>query len=96
MEVLWKTVTGIVNHHLTAAIEFHDTLHILCTGRSMGIDSLKAKLIHHLMAMRYEVLHDIYLDIHKAYDALDCGGCLDILVTYRVGPLALRLLWRYW
>ena len=62
----------------------------------MRTDPLKAKLIHHLMALREEVLHDIFLDIHKAYDALERGRCLDILVTYGVGPLALRLLWRYW
>ena len=48
------------------------------------------------MALREEVLHDIYLDMHKAYDALYRCHCLDIPVAYEVGPLALRLLWRYW
>ena len=96
VEVLCKTVMGIINQHLTAAIQFHDTLHIFCTGRSMRTDSLKAKLIHHLMALREEVIRDIFLDMHKAYDALERGRCLDILVIYGVGPLALRLLWRYW
>ena len=62
----------------------------------MGTDSLKAKLLHQLMDLKEEVLHDIYLDMHKAYDALDHGRCLDILVAYGLGPLALRLLWRYW
>ena len=70
MEVLWKTVMGIVNLHLMAAIQFHDTLHILCTVRSMGTDSLKSILLHHLMALREEFLHGVYLDMHKAYDAL--------------------------
>ena len=43
-----------------------------------------------------EVLYGIFLDIHKAYDALDCGRCLNILVAYSVVPRALRLLHRYW
>ena len=49
-----------------------------------------------LMDLREEVLNDIFLDMHKAYDALERGRCLDILVAYGVGPLDLRLLWRYW
>ena len=87
---------GVVNHYLTAAIQFHDTLHIFCTVKRMGTDYIKAKLLHQLIALREEVLHDIFLDMHKAYDALDCGICLEILVVYGVGTLALRLLWRYW
>ena len=90
---MWKTVMVIVNRHMMAAIQLHETLHILCTVRSMGTDFLKDKLLHQLMALREEVLHDIFLDIHKAYDALERGRCLDILVAYGVGPLALRLLW---
>ena len=86
---------GILNCHPTAAIQFHDTLHIFCTGRRMGTDSLKSKLINQLMALREEVLHNIYLDMHKSYDTLYHGRCLDILVAYGVGPLDLRLLWRY-
>ena len=87
---------GIVNHHLTAAIQFHDTLHIFCTIKRMGTDYIKAKLLNQLIALREEVLHDIFLDMHKAYDALDCGICLEILVVYGVGTLDLRLIWRYW
>ena len=62
----------------------------------MGTDSLKEKLIYQLMALRYEFLHDIFLDMHKAYDARYRGHCLYILVAYGVGPLAMHLLWSYW
>ena len=48
------------------------------------------------MVMRKEVLYEIFLDIHKAYDALDRNHCLDILAAYRVIPRAIRLLRRYW
>ena len=46
--------------------------------------------------MREEVLYEIFLDLHKAYDALDRDRCLDILAAYGVGPWAIRLLRRYW
>ena len=38
----------------------------------------------------------IFLDLHKAYDALDKSRCLEILEGYRVGPQARRLLRAYW
>ena len=38
----------------------------------------------------------IFLDIHKAYDALDRYRCLDILEGYGVVPQSRRLLQTYW
>ena len=38
----------------------------------------------------------IFLDLTKAYDALDRSGCLEILEGYGVGPSARRLLTIYW
>ena len=48
------------------------------------------------MALREEVLYVIYLDLRKAYDALDRSRCLEILEGYGVGPKARILLTRYW
>ena len=41
-------------------------------------------------------MYEIFLDLHKAYDALDRSRCLDILEGYGVGPQARRLLYTYW
>ena len=38
----------------------------------------------------------IFLDLHKAYDALDRSMCLEILELYGVEPRAPRLLRTYW
>ena len=46
--------------------------------------------------MREAVLHNILLDLQKAYDALDREWCLNILAVYGVGPWTLRILWTYW
>ena len=96
VDVLWKTVRGILNRCLTAAIQFHGTLHGFRTGRGTGTASLEAKLIHQMTLIREELLYKIFLDIHKAYDALDCVQCLDILAAYGIVPRSLRLLWSYW
>ena len=36
--------------------------------------------------MREEVLYEIFFDLHKAYDALDCGLCLDTFAAYGIAP----------
>ena len=76
MEVLWKTVTVILNHRLTMVIKFHDNLHDFHSGIGTGTASIESKLLQHLMAMREEVLYDIFLGLHKSYGALDCSRCL--------------------
>ena len=48
------------------------------------------------MAMREAVVYEIFLDLHKAYDALDWDRCREILVAYGVGPRALQILRMYW
>ena len=79
MEVMWKVVAAILNLRLTASITYHDFL----------------QLLQQLAALREEVLYVIFLDLHKAYDALDRSRCLDILKGYGVAPRARRLLQAY-
>ena len=46
--------------------------------------------------MREEVLYVIFLDLTKAYDALDRSRTLEILKGYGVGDRVRRLLATYW
>ena len=55
-----------------------------------------AAMLQQLAALREEVLYVIFLDLHKAYDALDRSRCLEILEGYGVIPNARRLLTNYW
>ena len=75
---------------------FHDVMHGFRAGRGMGTADLEAKLLQQLTDMREAVLFEVFLELQKAYDALDWDICLDILAAYRVGPRTLRLLWTYW
>ncbi len=52
---------------------------------------MEVKLNQQLAWVDQEPLYQIYLDLRKAYDALDRGRCLEILAGYRVGPNLLRL-----
>ena len=92
VEVVWKVVAAILNLHITASITYHDFLHGFRAGHGTGTATLKAKLLQQLADMREEVLYMIFLDLHKAYDALDRYRCLEILEGYDVGPQSCRIL----
>ena len=76
-------------------LPFH-ILHGFWVGRGTATDTLKSKLLQQLAAMEEEFLFVIFLDLTKAYEALDRSRCLDILEGYGVGPSARRLLTTYW
>ena len=76
VEVMWKVVAVILNSRFTSFITFHDVLHGFRAGRGTGTATLEANLLQQLAAMREEVLYVIFLDLTKAYDALDRSRCL--------------------
>ena len=82
----------ILNLRFTAAITYHDFFHGFRAGCGMGTATLGLKLLQQVEALREDFLHAIFLDLHKAYDALDRSRCLGILEGYGVGPRALHLL----
>ena len=95
MEMVWKAVAVILNRLFTSSITYHNSLHGFWAGRGTGTATLEVQLIQHVAALREVVLHVIFLDLHKAYDASDRSRCVEILEGYGVGPRALHLLRRY-
>ena len=88
--------TVIINLPLPASIAFHNIFHGFQAGRGTGTASPVTKLVHQLTSMREEFLYAIFLDLHKAYDALDRNICLDILEGYVMGPQDRLILCAYW
>ena len=71
VEVMWKVVAALLNRHFTASITYHEFLHGFWAGCSTGTATPKAKLLQQLAALREEVLYVIFLDLPKAYGALE-------------------------
>ena len=92
VEVMWKVLAAILNLRLTSSITFHEFVHGFRAGCGTGTATLKAKLLQPLAALREEVLYVVFLDLQKAYDALDRSRCLKILEGCGVGPRAWWLL----
>ena len=64
--------------------------------RSTGTATLKVKLLQQVESLREAVLQEIFLYLHKSYDALDSSRCMGILERCSVGTRVLCLLCRYW
>ena len=96
VEVMWKAVAVVLNRRFTASIPYHYFLHGFRAGRGTGTATLKVKLLQQVAALREVVIHVIFLELHKAYDALDRSSFPDILEGYGVGPRYLRILHGYW
>jgi hypothetical protein len=79
-----------------ASIKFHDGLHSGLPGQETGTATMEAKLVQSLAWHNQCPLYQIYVDLKKAYDALDREQTLNILVAYGVGPKKLRLQKHFW
>ena len=70
---------SICNCQLTAYIAYHNFLHGFWSGRVTGTATIDSKLLYQLVALVEEVVYMIFLDLHKAHDALDSDRFLEIL-----------------
>jgi len=95
LEPFWKVIEKIMVARLSS-VKFHDGLHGGLSGRGTGTATIEAKL-HQGLAWRDQCpLYQIYIDLKKAYDALDRERTLEILAAYGVGPKLLALQKHFW
>jgi hypothetical protein len=95
LDPIWKVVEKVMVS-LFSALKLHDCLHGKLPRRGMGTAIMEAKLQQQLAWAEQEPLYQIYLDLRKAYDALDWVRCLGILAGYGVGPNLLHLQEQFW
>ena len=95
LEPFWKVVEGIMDVRL-GVIEFHPFLHGFVKGRGCGTAGIEAKLAQQLAYLRQTPLYGIFIDLRKAYDAMDRDRCLEIMEGYGVGPNMLGLIRTFW
>ena len=86
VEVAWKVCATVVNCRLVRGLVLHEALHGFRSGRETGTATLDANSDQQLAGLAHEPLFQVFLDIHKEYDSLDRGICLEVLRGYRMGP----------
>ena len=95
LEVVWKLLERVLVRQLEE-IELHDCLHGSRAKRGCGTGIMEAKLAQQLAFVERTPLYVIFVDLRKAYDAMDRGRCLKILRDAGVGEKALCLIARFW
>ena len=58
--------------------------------------NLGSKILQNIEGMRKELLYDIFVYIHKVYNALEWGRALEILKGCGVFPQVFQLMTQYW
>jgi hypothetical protein len=95
LEPIWKVVEVLMDKQYLA-IKLHGCLHGFCAGKGRGTATMEVKLAQQLAYQEQEAWYQIFLDLQKAYDAMDRGRCLEILAGYVVGPKLIWLLNHFW
>ena len=95
LEVLWKVIELVLDERVLA-IEVHDSLHGFHAKRGCSTGIMEAKLVQHLTFIEQCPLFGVFINLRKAYDAIDQERVVDILKEAGVGPKALRLIILFW
>ena len=74
----------------------HDCLHGFLAGRGTGTAIMEVKLVQQLAYLEQVPLYGLFLDLRKAFDAMDREPCLQILKDRGVGPRIRLLIERFW
>ena len=95
LEPIWKVLERIMDLRLDSIV-LHDTLHGCRAHRGTGIAVIEAKLAQQLSYLELRPFYGVFLDLKKAFVAMDRERCIMILEGHGVGPRMIRLIRNYW
>lgn len=96
LEIVWKLITSIINARLATSIELHPALHGFVSKKGTGTAILETKLRMESFALHHRPLIQVFLDLSKAYDALDRRRIITVLQAYGAGPHVCSILSNFW
>ena len=77
---------------LRDAITLHNALHGFRHGRGTGTATTEENMAQQLAGIYHEPLLQVFIDVHKAYEYLDIGICMEIRRGYGLSTNLQRLL----
>jgi hypothetical protein len=91
LEPIWKVIECVMDHRLEAIV-LHDSLHGCRNRRGTGTAVIEAKLTQQLAHIKQCPFYGVFVDLTKAFDAMDRERCLQLILEYEVGPNMQRLI----
>jgi hypothetical protein len=88
-------IKQIIDHRFDA-FKLHDSLHGCHNKCGMGTAIIKAQLAQQLSYLELKPFYGVFLDLRKAFDAMDREQCIMILEGYGAGARLVRLVHTYW
>ncbi len=85
----------MIDHRLDT-INLHDSLHGCRHNRGTGTAIIEAKLAQQLSYLELRPFYGVFLDLQKAFDAMDRERCLMVLEGYGAGPRMIRFIRGFW
>jgi hypothetical protein len=82
--------------HCLEAIKLHNSLHGCCSKHGTGTAIIEAKLAQQLPYLELRPFYGVFLDLWKAFDAMDWERCIMLLEGYDAGPWMIQLIRGYW
>jgi hypothetical protein len=95
LEPMWKVCERIMDKRLNA-FDLHESLHGCRDRRGTGTAIIEAKLAQQLAHLEQVPFYGLFLDLKKAFDAMDRERCLMILEGYGAGHNMIRLIRNFW
>jgi hypothetical protein len=95
LEPIWKVISRVIDHRLDT-IQLHNSLHGCCNKCGMGTAIIEAKLAQQLSYLELQPFYGVFMDLRKAFDAMDQDQCLMILEGYGARPWMTRLIRGFW
>ena len=95
LDPIWKVVEVVMDNRLKV-LDYHDCILGFLAWQGTETAPTEVKLAQQLAYIEQVPLYGVFIDLRKAYDAMDRGRCLDILKAYGVGPKMLKVIGFFW
>ncbi len=92
---IWKVIKWVMDKRLEA-IALHDSLHGCCNRWGTGTAVIEAKLAQQLAHIKQTPFYGVFINLKKAFNAMDRERCLLILEGHGAGPNMRRLIRHFW
>jgi hypothetical protein len=84
VEPIWKVIKQVMDHQLEM-IALHNSLHGCRNGQGTGTAVIKAKLTQQLAHIEQAPFYGVFINLRKAFDAMDWEWCLFMLEGQGIG-----------